>query len=183
MPQVGETLKIFCVLDDGDTTKFIRAELRDDSGTPLAASPVTLTHISGGYYLYTGAPVTMPSVDSVCAHYKVFTDAGFTTPDLTHGDAVDLYERDESFPDVIDCLNEIKDDLTILISTGLIVFPTAIKGVVREDPVLVGTVGSDGEGLRGMIGEDAEIRGHVGSDDSITGIVQNKESISGTVGG
>lgn len=76
---LGQTIPLTVQLGGGETNKYPKAKLFDETGSELAASPVYLTHVGSG--LYKNSAVTMPSNDFVVAQYFIYTDAGHTTLD------------------------------------------------------------------------------------------------------
>lgn len=93
MPIIGATLNLNLQLFDGATNKFVRATLRDASGASLG-SPVAMPHVGLG--LYSDDSQVMPNTAEVTATYKVFDDAGFTTPSADHSDALDVFALTEA---------------------------------------------------------------------------------------
>lgn len=88
----GEKLPLVNQLFNGDVTKFVRAILTDETGNPLGASPVSLTHLAlGNYQDFT---VSMPvGVAYVVAQYRVFDDALFTVPSTDQSIGCDVFKR------------------------------------------------------------------------------------------
>jgi hypothetical protein len=94
MPKLGEAIQLNLQLFDGATNKYVKAWLRNASGVALGTPTVSLSHIGEG--LYSNDSVLMPDTSQVTAVYKVFDDAGFTTPSADHADALDIFELDSS---------------------------------------------------------------------------------------
>lgn len=92
MIKVGQPIPISLQLFDGATDKFVRAVVRNSSGSAISGSPFALTHVAGGQY--SNLSVLMPDTKFVTVQYKVYTDSGFTTASATHADALETFERD-----------------------------------------------------------------------------------------
>lgn len=73
---------------NGETNQFPQAILRDAANAPIAGSPLSLVHVAGG--LYSGT-FTMPNTSKVTAVTTVYTDAGFTTPNVEYYPAIDEF--------------------------------------------------------------------------------------------
>ena len=86
--KVGQTVKLDLQLLNGETNQFPQAILRDAANAPITESPLSLTHVAGG--LYSGN-FTMPDTAKVTAVTTVYTDAGFTTPNIEYYPAVDEF--------------------------------------------------------------------------------------------
>lgn len=105
MPKVGDPIPLDHKLFDGNSGKFVRAYVRDFSGSAVAGSPATLSHIGEGRYINNS--LVMPDSPLVKASYIVYDDALFTTesPIYTHG--TDVFER-RSLDQIVDILQEIQ---------------------------------------------------------------------------
>ncbi len=93
---IGEKVPLHMQLYNGDTGKFVRAFVKNDSGIDVIGSPFTLNHVGNG--LYTNGALSMPDVPFVESTYQVFDDSGFTAKAPTHGDDVDIFNKD---PDAV----------------------------------------------------------------------------------
>ena len=71
----GSTVLLELVLADGDTTRFPQAEIYDNAGVAIAASPVNLSHIADGLYQGT---FTAPAVGEYSVIYITYSDAART---------------------------------------------------------------------------------------------------------
>jgi hypothetical protein len=71
----GDTVLLELVLVDGDTSRFPQAEIYDDSGVAIGASPVDLSSVSGG--LYQGTFVA-PVVGNYSIVYITYSDVAHT---------------------------------------------------------------------------------------------------------
>lgn len=92
--RLGDPIPVYLQLHTGDTVKFVRAHLRDASGTPLGGSPASLPHVANG--MYVNLSFSMPNTPFVTITYEVFDDAGFTVPSSFDGDGEDSYVFDAS---------------------------------------------------------------------------------------
>lgn len=75
--RVGATVPLTAKLNDGQTTKFVRATVFDHVGGAVPGSPFTLTHVGNG--VYQNASLNMPEVPFITVCYEAFNDAGFTS--------------------------------------------------------------------------------------------------------
>lgn len=123
MPNVGDSIVLSLQLFDGATNKYPRARVFDADGSEISGSPVALTHVAGG--LYRNAALTMPDSAQVEAQYKVYDDAGFTTPSTTHSDALDVIYKTDVAPD------------------SLVISDDDLVGVVSSEDSLSGSVSTD----------------------------------------
>lgn len=103
--QAGDFLPLSLQLVDAtETSRHIRAYVRDASGALITGAPFVLTHVANGLYQNLG--VQLPNTKFVSVQYQIYTDAGFTvispsdTPSVSIfflstapavGDAVPLY--------------------------------------------------------------------------------------------
>jgi len=72
----GDTVLLELVLADGDTTRFPQAEVYDNAGAAIVASPVNLSHVADGLYQGT---FTAPAVGGYSIIYITYSDVGHTT--------------------------------------------------------------------------------------------------------
>ena len=72
----GDTALLELVLADGDTSRFPQAEIYDNAGVAIGASPVNLSHVADGLYQGT---LTAPAVGGYSIIYITYSDAGHTT--------------------------------------------------------------------------------------------------------
>ena len=95
--KAGELLPLHLNLGSGATGKFVRAVLKNESGTVLGASPATLTDVGDGLYVNNAIPKDANAF--VIADYEIFEDSGFTTRsfDVTGDqDAADIFQLVDS---------------------------------------------------------------------------------------
>jgi len=91
----GQTIPLAFQLHDGDTSKYVRAVVRDSTDTPISGSPFSLPHESAG--LYTSNMGVMPDSPFITVQYQAFNDAGFTTPSAVHSTVcVEIPRLDDS---------------------------------------------------------------------------------------
>ncbi len=82
MPGFGKAIPLSAKAHDDDAALFIRAKVYDPNDVELVGSPVTLAHVSDGFY--SNDALLMPNVDFVHAVYDPFIDAGFTVKSVDH---------------------------------------------------------------------------------------------------
>jgi hypothetical protein len=87
----GDKIQLNAQLDDGDTGKFIRANLYDENETEITGSPFVLTHVGRG--LYTNDAVDMPDSVVIFATYTIYDDAGFVTESSIHARSIDVFSN------------------------------------------------------------------------------------------
>lgn len=126
--KVGNPVPLSFQLHDGDTTKFVRAIVRNAAGALLGT--VTLVHLSNGLYIDTS--VVMPTGAFATATYDVFDDAGFATRSSEHP-----FSGHERFDEE----NGVPNKPTV---------SSAVVATVRQSPV-VATVLSE-ESIAGTVG-------------------------------
>jgi len=73
----GQNLYLKAQLINGETGKFVRAIVQDDSGAAIVGSPITLTEGGGGFY-FDNTTLQMPGKPFVTAILEAFNDSGFT---------------------------------------------------------------------------------------------------------
>lgn len=124
MPIVGAAIQLNLQLFDGATDKYARAYLKDADGVDLPESPVDLTHAGNG--LYSDDSVMMPDTAQVTATYRVFTDAGYSTPSADHSDALDIFEK-----------------TTALTPTATVNLDQELSGIIESNLELVAALEAD----------------------------------------
>jgi hypothetical protein len=122
----GQAIPLAFQLHDGDTTKYVRAVVRDSSDTPISGSPFSLPHESAG--LYTNNSGVMPDTPFITVQYQAFTDAGFTTPSTVHSTVCVEIPR---IDDVMLNGGEV---------VGVVDASPLVTGVVEASPEVVATV-------------------------------------------
>lgn len=89
MAAPGDILPITMKLADGNNSVFVKASVRNDMGSHLPGSPVSLPNVGIGRY--SSAAFTMPEIANfVTADYQVYQDAGFTIP-AGYDDGADVF--------------------------------------------------------------------------------------------
>jgi len=171
--RLGDTIPLNLQLFDGDTTKYVRAIVRDPTDVEITGSPFTLPHVGDGLYkLYTEA---MPNVDYLISTYQVFDDAGFTSKSELHSDATDIFLQAFPIAETIEILNLVND----MVQNGVI-----SKGIAD---VLIGSL-VDNERYVGHINDaslvgrvdDADLVGSV-SDSALEGSISSSVNTTGEV--
>lgn len=162
MPKFGEPVVLTLQLFDGAIDKFVRAIVRDPTGTEIGSSPVAMPHVGNGRY--EDASVSMPVVDYLNVTYKVFKDALFTQPSLDHSDADDRFTLEVPDSDILALLNEIKTNTETIINK----VNELLGQRIFLEPQLIGKV------------KDVEIKGLI-SDDEVKGLVKDVEQLTASV--
>ena len=171
MPFAGEILPLSFQLLDGDSSKYARAILTDETGTPLAGSPVSLPHIGGGKY--SSDAVLMPvGVEYVEATYQSFDDALFTVPDPDHLLGTDVFRLEIPDQVIVDKLNQIIAKLE-----GIALPGAAIDAVLVQNKI--SDVIDDAKMAKALIERD-NIKGIVENDPTLNGCV-NQNQITGVI--
>ena len=91
--KVGDKLNLKLSLTDGNESKFVRAYLRNQIGTPLAPAQVDLPHIEKG--VYGESTLAMPNEPQVFVVYRIFQDPARTILDQNYSQALDTFTRDD----------------------------------------------------------------------------------------
>lgn len=137
MPRLGKPIPLTLQEQSGDGTKFVKAVLKDPTGTPIAGSPFTLAHEANG--LYKNFAVLMPDFDFVYAQFLVYDDAGFTILNTDIGITEEVFDRSFDL------------EAAIAVTAAVAVLAGGAKGFVKNESV-VQKIGSDE--VVGKIGED-----------------------------
>ena len=92
-----EIMPLSLLLPNGATNRFVQARLYNDAtGTEIAGSPATLTHLSSGRY--TNYSKAAPSAKTrVRAFYTVFDDAGLTAPSADFEVSEEIINVDDGY--------------------------------------------------------------------------------------
>jgi hypothetical protein len=112
----------------------------------------------------------MEDVDFISATFQVYDDAGLTIFSNIHMDTMDFFPKSIAPPEVLDCLDEIKDLLNLLLQN--IPLP-ALKGKIQDGLDLIGKVEQD-YGLKGNI-EDSKLVGEIQDSDNLVGKIEDDE--------
>lgn len=107
---LDQTIVLSVQLYDGNTTKYIKAIVKDNTGTEISSSPFYLNHIGNG--LYTNTTLTMPNVDFITATYEVYNDSSYTNLSSIYGRASDVFMLDTSISNIDSLLRSIGSNLT-----------------------------------------------------------------------
>ena len=75
--EIGNPLPITAVLSEQDGGKFVRARVYDSSGSEVAGSPFSLSHVAEGFYISNAYTPTVKGTYIV--NVQAYDDAGFTT--------------------------------------------------------------------------------------------------------
>lgn len=123
--RVGDNLNLFRQTPDGDTSRVVKAILRDSDGDLLPDSPVTLTHLGDGQYFDNS--VSMPSIDAVLASIQIFEMDG-TTPTADPITEV-LFERE--------FISALGKEIVGVINSGLEAIDAAKLTISRGSDILI----------------------------------------------
>lgn len=96
---VGNTIPLTLQLEDGATTLFPQAVVRNPAGTALTGSPFDLAHVGSGKY--TNISLSMPVEDFIEVTYIVFTNSGHTIESPDHLRADDVFVREGAIEAVV----------------------------------------------------------------------------------
>lgn len=168
--KAGQAIKLNLQLSDEDASAFPQAELIDETGSPIAGSPVNLSHVSNG--LYTDDSISMPAVEVVYAQYKTFIDSGYTQRHPVHCDTLlDVFERDFNGEKIDQIANNITANEGVLdFISGLVEDEGELQGQLLDDGQLFGTL-EDEMALVGVIVEPEVLVGTLYSSDEISGMI------------
>lgn len=136
---------------------FVRARVLQKDGTELAE--LSLTEIDSG--LYSENAYQMPNLDQVIVKYKVFNDAGFTSPVYEFPEETDIYELDVFDPSVL------RPE------------PNQVEAKVENKNIEAILDNSDEINVE--IGNSQEISAVVISGDELIGKIKNNQEIEGEV--
>jgi len=179
MPKAGEIIPLSVVLFDGDTTKFVRATINDSGGTPIAGSPVLLTHIAAGRY--DDDSLVMPTDAFVSVVYEIFNDIFFTTASPDHSNAIDTFALEVPFADIQACLDQIKQILEDIEATGILIVGMAdINAVISDATDLKAQVGDEID-VTGVVNDVDEVEGLVSDDADTIGIELGEDDLAATI--
>lgn len=163
----GDQIPLSVQLFDGDTAKYVRATVRGSNGTPLAGSPVDLTHVGNG--LYTDDSLVMPLDNFVTASYRVYTDAGYTIPSDLHSDTEDIFNLMVPVAELIEVLSKVNQILQELSGAADII------GELDDTGALEGQL-ADSDDLEGYVTDNGAITGEL-SDEGLLGSIESPEIV------
>lgn len=154
---VTKTNKIPTALSlwDGDTTKFPRAFLFDNTGATLSGSPVDLAHVINGGYK--DDSLAMPDVPYVVVIYVVFDNILHTIKSARHTNAIDIFSIHDMNQDLTNLenlinnlLNQARADAVVKAEedqerVAQVVPPEEIKATAEPDDEVVFETESEDE--------------------------------------
>ena len=151
--KVGEPIPLAALLTTRETTKFVRAIVRDADGVEIAGSPFNVPHLANGFYFYD--LVLMPNTPSITVEYDAFEDAGFTSPSFIDpsGERFDLDEFGSQ-------LDKLREDLIPagIIQEIIVEQPNVIDVMVnQEETQICLDVFVDGEVMVDVVKEETAI--------------------------
>ena len=103
--KAGEKIPLHLVLESRDTTKFVRATIRNEAGVEIGASPVAVAHLADGAYF--DDSVSMPDTPNIMVRYEIYDDAFFTTPSGENLPSDERFDRD----DLASLVDDIQKDV------------------------------------------------------------------------
>lgn len=156
--KLGDPVFLNLQLSSGSAGKFVSVTLRDDNGTVLPGSPVSLTDNGAGFY--SSKSFLMPNRAIVVATYRVFENAGLTVRSETDGDTIDLFVLDY----VAAAISVGVDGITGIITQ----VETTIVGVLESSDIS-GQIETVSETITGTL-FTGSITGEI-SDNIFTGII------------
>jgi len=164
--KVGDKLYLNVQLFDGDSTKYVRAFLRDASNTVLPGSPVNLTNRGSG--LYDDSTLMMPDTSYVSSIFKVYNDSSYSILSEFHADTIDIFDQIPPAQEIMNKLDEIINTLNTLLAQGIskpmrgVFFENRIKGLIQDAKILKGEISQ--LVLRGKIIDEQKIDGILNED-------------------
>jgi hypothetical protein len=87
--QAGQNIPLYLQLFDYNTSKYVKALVRNQSNTQLTNSPAILTHIANGLYGNNGSIVFPNTATMLSVQYLVYDDSGYTMLSTSEGGAGD----------------------------------------------------------------------------------------------
>lgn len=163
--KVGDPIQLNLQLEDGATDKYPRAYLRNQFGSPLAGSPVDLTHTGDG--LYQNDSVQMPDTQEVTATFKVFDDAGHTILSPIYSIELDVFTKDQSAGLIQALLGQnLAGDID-----GILDDSGGLQSFLDDTGGIMGDIDDSGS-LQGYI-EEIELTGIVIDDGELLGVAAN----------
>jgi len=105
MPKIGDPIDLAMLMHDGASDKHVRAHIYRDDNSELSGSPVSLSHISGGFYSSNSA--VWPNSLYLNLVYKVFEDAGFTVVASDRLPGTETVYLEQSAQDIENLLSKI----------------------------------------------------------------------------
>jgi hypothetical protein len=106
--KLGQRIPIAMQLFDSATNKYVRATISKADGSALSGSPFNVPHEANG--LYKLNTQDMPNTPFITVQYKVFDDAGFTTPSADHADGLDVFSLAESLAEQAQISGVVSDE-------------------------------------------------------------------------
>jgi hypothetical protein len=143
----GDTLPLSLQIEDGNDTKFVKAFLYYDNGTPFSTATIALAHLANGKYVNDSLTMPPGAFKWIDVTYKVFDDAGFTTLSTKYGFGTDAFlqegqNQSGSGPGGIDTLQTIFGDDELILndnndSNDLVITDDTIEIVSADDQLVV----------------------------------------------
>jgi hypothetical protein len=86
---IGDKIPAYLQLFDCNTSKFVRAFVRDATGAQIPSSPVNLSPVALG--LYGDNSLVYPNSPFVTVQYVVYSDSGYSSIDPTEGATMEMF--------------------------------------------------------------------------------------------
>jgi len=176
VPQVGDPIPFSVQLFDGDATKFVQALVKDESGTPLGFSPVTLLNVGDGRYEDNSQD--FPAGENfVSVTYKIYSDALFTTPSPDHSDATDVFFLELPNTEILECLEQIKDTLQDIKDNGVFAMGASdfVVAVTDPDPVVITMDGP--MNVESSLSAETEVTAEV-IDETVKAVIESETTVA-----
>ena len=147
--KVGQKIPLKVDLESKRTDLFVRAIIRDDTGSPIVGSPAAVPHLSEGTYF--DDSVSMPDVPNILITYDIFDDAGFTLLNDENLVAEDRFHRDTIEGKLDNLINQgiatgsLEAIVEIETETDASVAAEVISGEVDDAAVLTGEASDTGD--------------------------------------
>lgn len=106
LAQLGETVPLVLVLEDGNTSKFPQAKIYDGTGTAVPITSITLVHKDSGYYY---GSYLVPGIAKFTVVYTVFDDIAHTLPSVAYSKADDYIVSNMTAPSVTSIVSALAE--------------------------------------------------------------------------
>lgn len=137
--QIGEPLVLRLLLPEEDDSKFVRAIVKSDTGTPLSGSPFTLNNLGNGEYFFKDENNLVFPEDrlEVVAIYQIYDDENFLIPTVDYGQQVsDVFRNLEVVATGIgDAVQETLDRIETLVNDTLVLRDDIDIMIEEDEPV------------------------------------------------
>ena len=147
---VGDSVPLKAKLPADDSTVFIMAVVRDDTGLQVPGSPFTLTY--QGFGSYENDSFIFPvGTDYLTADYQIYDDPGFSIQSVLYGDTEDRFHATIPDPTIFAAIQDIQSNVNILLGRGnpskelraIISSVSLLEGAVKNNFSIEGKVKSN----------------------------------------